>query len=105
MNVRRILGLGLAVAALSVLVANGIAHAEGRTDNSDDAGYPSTQSPTQGLDATGATAGDMGAQFLDAAKGRDRPPGADGTESDFGGPDPRYLEGPLGGLVKDGPLR
>jgi hypothetical protein len=38
------------------------------------------------------------------ANGDNRPDDADGTDTQFPGPDPRFVEGPAGGLVKNGPL-
>jgi hypothetical protein len=86
--------------ALSLAVA-GVAHAEG----SDGAtGYPSTQSPLQAVSAGGATLDNAITSFSDAANGDNRPDGANGTESEFPQADPRFVEGPVGGLVKNGPL-
>lgn len=95
--------IGLAAAVLPLLAA-GTAHAED-TEQTDDAttGYPSTQSPTQGADATGATAENANESFGDAANGEDRAEGVDGTDTEFPEADPRYFEGPLGGLL-NGPL-
>ncbi|MEJ2863795.1 hypothetical protein [Actinomycetospora flava] len=88
--------LGLAATVLPVLAAG--------TAQADETGYPSTQSPTQGVDAllgTGATTAESSA---DAVNGEDRAPGVDGTETEFPEADPRYVEGPLGGLLVNGPL-
>lgn len=73
----------------------------------DDHGFPSTQSPTQGLDAVGATVGTFGASFLDAAdtfSPDNRPDGVNGTDTEIPQADPRFVEGPVGGLLKDGPF-
>lgn len=69
--------------------------------------YADTQSPTQGVDAGQATAQNAIASLLDAvsaAGGNSRPDGANGLESRFPQPDPRFVEGPAGGLVKNGPF-
>ncbi|MDQ2707477.1 MAG: hypothetical protein M3Z25_07500 [Actinomycetota bacterium] len=101
MNARKATGLVVASAALLLLGA-GVAQA--RDNNDDSEGYPSTQSSSQGADAGKATLENDRSSFEDAANGEDRPHGADGTESEFGG-DPRLVEGPLGGLLKNGPLK
>ncbi|MCF7552898.1 MULTISPECIES: hypothetical protein [Pseudonocardia] len=61
-----------------------------------------TQPPTQGATATLATAEQLVAQFMDASNGNG-PSGADGVETEFPTPDPRFVEGPVGGLL-NGPL-
>jgi hypothetical protein len=108
MNKRRIAGLGLVAATALLLIGAGIAQAADDSEgDGDQYGYPSTQSPTQGADAGEATAADHGREFGDAtraAQGNGRPHGADGTESRFGDADPRLVEGPAGGLLKNGPL-
>jgi len=108
MNQRRIAGLGLLAATALLLIGAGIAQAADDGDGSGDRyGYPSTQSPTQGVDSGGATVDNGRDQFEDAAgaaQGNGRPHGADGTESRFGDADPRLVEGPAGGLLKNGPL-
>ncbi|GAA2557742.1 hypothetical protein [Pseudonocardia hydrocarbonoxydans] len=57
----------------------------------------------QGGSAVSALLGDAGAQFTDFLDGN-RPEGADGTEVEPVEADPRFVEGPLGGLITDGPL-
>jgi hypothetical protein len=57
-----------------------------------------TQSPLQGLSAGAATTDQLMAQFLDAANGPG-PSGADGVETEIPQPDPRFVEGPAGGLL------
>jgi len=108
MNKRRIAGLGLVAATALLLIGAGIAQAADDSEGDGDRyGYPSTQSPTQGADAGQATVDDHGHEFGDAtgaAQGNGRPHGADGTESRFGDADPRLVEGPAGGLLKNGPL-
>ncbi|MBN9792302.1 MULTISPECIES: hypothetical protein [unclassified Pseudonocardia] len=98
---RSLIAVG-ALAAVAFPLA-GIAAA----DTDEGHGYPSTQSPTQGLDAVGATVGTFGASFLDAAdtfSPSNRPDGVNGTDTEIPQPDPRFVEGPAGGLVKDGPF-
>ncbi|ALE85753.1 hypothetical protein [Pseudonocardia sp. HH130629-09] len=76
-------------------------------DDDREHGYPSSQSPTQGLDAVGATVDTFGASFLDASdtfSPDDRPDGVNGTDTEFPQADPRFVEGPAGGLVTDGPF-
>jgi hypothetical protein len=100
MTARRLVTLTLAGAAF-LLIPAGVAHA----DEDDSEGYPSTQSPTQGADAGAATVNNSRDSFNDAADGDNRPDGANGTETQFVQPDPRYVEGPVGGLLKNGPLK
>jgi hypothetical protein len=100
MTARRLVTLTLAGAAF-LLIPAGVAHA----DEDDSEGYPSTQSPTQGADAGAATVNNSADSFNDAADGDNRPDGANGTETQFVQPDPRYVEGPVGGLLKNGPLK
>ncbi|MEK6463851.1 hypothetical protein [Pseudonocardia alni] len=76
-------------------------------DEDGDHGYPSTQSPTQGLDAVLETADTLGFGVLDAADGfssSNRPDGVNGTDTELPQADPRFVEGPAGGLLKDGPF-
>ncbi len=101
MNARRTVGIAVAAAAALLVVGVGMAHAD---DDDDREGYPSTQSPTQGADAGAATLDNGRESFEDGANGEDRPDGADGTDTEFGEPDPRFIEGPLGGLADNGPL-
>jgi len=96
----RILGTIGLVAVLVPVVVAGVAHA----DESDVAGYPSTQSPLQAVTGIGATLGNAATSFIDAVNGDDRPDGANGTETEFPQADPRFVEGPVGGLVKNGPF-
>jgi hypothetical protein len=65
--------------------------------------FADPQSPTQGLDAGQATFETAVASLRDAMNGDNRPDGANGPESEFPQPDPRFVEGPAGGLVKNGP--
>jgi hypothetical protein len=64
----------------------------------------STQPPTQGLDAGVATLGGLTSSFLDAVNGQNRPPGADGTETEFPTDPVNLVEGPGAGLLKNGPF-
>jgi hypothetical protein len=88
-----------AVAGGLLLVGAGVAAA----DEGSNAGYPSTQNPGQLGSAVSELVGELGFQFGDAVNGDNRPDGANGVESEFPPIDPRYIEGPLGGLVKNGP--
>jgi len=63
-----------------------------------------TQPPLQVLDAGVATLGGLTDSFLDAANGPNRPPGADGTETEFPLDVPNLLTGPATGLIQNGPL-
>jgi hypothetical protein len=110
MNTRRIAAVGLLAATALLVIGAGIAQAADNSDgdgSGDRYGYPSTQSPTQGVDSGEATVDDHRREFGDAAdaeQGHGRPHGADGTESRFGDADPRLVEGPAGGLLKNGPF-
>ncbi|MFP5020952.1 hypothetical protein [Pseudonocardia phyllosphaerae] len=91
-----------ALAAVAFPLA-GIAHAAG----DDEHGYPSTQSPTQGLDALVATGDTAAFGLFDAVDGftaSNRPDGVNGTDTEFPQADPRFVEGPAGGLLVNGPL-
>lgn len=92
-TVRKRIVVGAIVAA-TVLGGAGVALAE-PVSTPDDLG--------QGGSAVTALLGDAGAQFTDFLDGN-RPEGADGTEVEPVDADPRFVEGPLGGLVTDGPL-
>lgn len=83
----------------------GIASAD--TDTDAEHGYPSTQSPTQGLDAVLETTDTLGYGFFDSAdavSSSNRPDGVNGTDTEIPQADPRFVEGPAGGLLKDGPF-
>jgi hypothetical protein len=62
------------------------------------------ESPTgdleQAVSAGVATIADAQASFLDAVDGPE-PDGTDGVETEFPQFDPRYVEGPVGGLLND----
>ncbi|NMO88961.1 hypothetical protein [Actinomycetospora sp. TBRC 11914] len=70
-------------------------------------GYPSTQSPAQGPSAVLATAGNLASSIMDAndnATGQARPEDANGTETQYPQADPRFVEGPVGGALVNGPF-
>jgi hypothetical protein len=70
-------------------------------------GYPSTQSPAQGPSAVLATAGNLAGSLMDAnanATGQARPEDANGTETQYPQADPRFVEGPVGGALLNGPF-
>lgn len=104
--------VGLAGAVLP-LAGAGIAQAA-TTDQPTEAagsdattGYPSTQSPAQGPSAVLATVGNVAASIMDAnnnATGNARPEDANGTDTQYPQADPRFVEGPAGGLAKNGPF-
>ena len=103
MNARkRLLAASLGLAGVILpLTAAGSAQAD--EENSTE-GYPSTQSPLQAVSAVGGTLGEANHGFMDALNGDNRPDGANGVETEFPPPDPRYVEGPVGGLLVNGPL-
>lgn len=103
-NAKRYTLAALATAAIAVsVIGAGIAQAsEDPTANGAAPDGPTTQSPTQGLSAILGTA-DNGAFGLSDALNPSRPDGANGVETRFPPLDPRYVEGPVGGLVKNGP--
>jgi hypothetical protein len=80
-----------------------------QTDGSEPTtGYPSTQSPTQGPSALFAIFGNTAGSIMDAnnnATGNARPEDANGTETQYPTPDPRFVEGPVGGLLVNGPFQ
>ena len=97
----------IAVGALGAVAfpLAGIAAAD--TDSDAEHGYPSTQSPTQGVDAVGATADTAGyglVDSLDSYSSSNRPDGVNGTDTELPQADPRFVEGPAGGLLKNGPF-
>ncbi|GAA4964505.1 hypothetical protein GCM10025792_03220 [Pseudonocardia tropica] len=76
-------------------------------DTEDGHGYPSTQSPTQGVGSVLELSDTFGYSFLDAAdtfSPTNRPDGVNGTDTEIPQADPRFVEGPVGGLVTDGPF-
>lgn len=66
------------------------------------AGVAAAASPTADLEQGGsalvATFENAVASFVDAIDGRE-PEGADGLETEFPEADPRFVEGPVGGLL------
>jgi hypothetical protein len=99
MNTAKRITLATAAGAM-LLIGAGVATA----DEDDAAGFPSTQSPTQLGSAVTETLGEANFGFMDALNGDNRPDGANGVESEFPPADPRYVEGPLGGLITNGPF-
>ncbi|GAA2536476.1 MULTISPECIES: hypothetical protein [Pseudonocardia] len=83
-----------AIVAATVLGGAGVALADVSTP--DDLG--------QGVNAVTTLVEDLLAQVIDAVDAP-RPEGADGLETELPDVDPRFVEGPLGGLINDGPLR
>ncbi|RZT83536.1 hypothetical protein EV383_0342 [Pseudonocardia sediminis] len=96
----------IAVGALSAVafpLAAGVASA----DEDSEHGYPSTQSPTQAVDAVVATVDTANFGFIDSLdtfSPTNRPDGVNGTDTEIPQPDPRFVEGPVGGLLLDGPF-
>ena len=64
------------------------------------AGTAAASDLEQAVSAGAATAADAQASFLDAADGPE-PEGADGLGTEFPEFDPRFVEGPAGGLLDD----
>jgi hypothetical protein len=58
----------------------------------------------QALDSGLATAENAVASLVDGLNGDNRPDGANGLESEFMPFDPRFVEGPAGGLLNNGPF-
>ncbi|MEQ3551061.1 hypothetical protein WIS52_11315 [Pseudonocardia nematodicida] len=87
-----------AVGAVAFPLA-GVAAAQ---DDDSTQGFPSTQSPTQGVDATGATLDTVAFNLTNVFD--DRPDGVNGTDVELPAADPRFVEGPLGGLLVNGPF-
>ena len=120
MNARkRILAASLGLAGVVLpLAAAGTAHAdEGDGGSSGGYGYDSvaensdgldsTQSPLQPVNAVLGTADAANFGFFDALdtfSPTNRPDGVNGTDTEFPQPDPRFVEGPAGGLLVDGPF-
>jgi hypothetical protein len=82
----------VAVVAVALPLGAGIASAATAADDLE-----------QGGSALVATLEDLATSFGDAVDGRE-PEGSEGLETEFPDLDPRYVEGPLGGLVDNGPL-
>jgi hypothetical protein len=87
----RILGAVLLGGTVLPLAAAGTAAA---------AETPPTADLEQAASATAATAANAQASFLDAIDGPE-PEGTDGAGSEFPQFDPRFVEGPAGGLLDD----
>lgn len=98
MSTAKRITLATAAGAL-LLVGAGVASA----DEDSNAGYPSTQSPAQVGNSVTAILGELTFQGTDALNGDNRPDGANGVENEFPPIDPRYVEGPVGGLL-NGPF-
>ncbi len=97
MNTAKRFTLAISAGAL-LLIGAGVAVAdEAETTGSD------TQSPTQVVDSVLATLDNGNFQLMDALNGDNRPDGANGVESEFPPADPRFVEGPVGGLL-NGPF-
>ncbi|QJY45158.1 hypothetical protein [Pseudonocardia broussonetiae] len=98
MSTAKRITLATAAGALLLLGA-GVAAA----DEDSNAGYPSTQNPGQVGSSVTAILGELTFQGTDALNGDNRPDGANGVENEFPPVDPRYVEGPVGGLL-NGPF-
>ncbi|MCX6463772.1 MAG: hypothetical protein NTW05_09285 [Pseudonocardiales bacterium] len=88
-----------AVAGGLLLIGAGVAAA----DEESTAGFPSTQNPGQLGTSVTAILDEVVFQGSDALNGDNRPDGANGVENEFPPISPRYIEGPLGGLIVNGP--
>ncbi len=99
MNTAKRITLVTAAGAL-LLVGAGVATA----DEGDNDGFPSSQNPGQLGSFLSETLGEANFGFMDAVNGDNRPDGANGVETEFPPADPRYVEGPLGGLMTNGPF-
>lgn len=84
-----------AIVAATVLGGAGIAMADPLSTPDD---------LVQGGSAVTALLGDLGEQLGDFTDGN-RPEGADGTEVEPIDADPRFVEGPLSGLLTEGPFQ
>ena len=84
-----------AIVAATVLGGAGIAMADPLSTPDD---------LVQGGSAVTALLGDLGEQLGDFTDGN-RPEGADGTEVEPIEADPRFVEGPLSGLLTEGPFQ
>lgn len=103
MNARkRLMAASLGVAGV-VLPFVAVGTAQANEENPVE-GYPSTQNPLQAVSAVGGILGEGNFQLTDALNGDNRPDGANGVESEFPPLDPRYVEGPAGGLLVNGPF-
>ncbi|GAA1390813.1 hypothetical protein GCM10009613_32200 [Pseudonocardia kongjuensis] len=98
----------IAVGALGA-VAFPLAGIAAADEGAEDAttGFPSTQSPTQAIDAVGSLVDTAQFGFVDAADSylpSNRPDGVSGTETELPPLNAGYVEGPVGGLIKNGPF-
>jgi hypothetical protein len=90
----------LATAAVTLpLIGVGIATA----DEGDTADFTNTQNPGQAGTSVVAILDELIFQGEDALNGDNRPDGANGVENEFPPVDPRYIEGPVGGVL-NGPF-
>ena len=101
-NAKRYTLAALATAAIAGSIV-GAGMAQASEDNGAAPAGPATQSPAQGGSAVLGTLDNANFGLMDALNGDDRPDGANGVETEFPPADPRYVEGPVGGLVKNGP--
>ncbi len=84
----------------TALLLAGVGIAQAAPDDEDGTeDFSSTQSPAQGLSALLATLEEANFGFMDALNGDNRPDGANGVETEFPPADPRFVEGPVGGLL------
>lgn len=99
MNKRYTLAAVASAAIALPLIGVGVAMA----DDDSDAGFPSTQNPGQLGTSVSEILSELEFQGTDALNGDNRPDGANGVENEFPPIDPRYVEGPVGGLA-NGPF-
>jgi hypothetical protein len=101
MNARkRLMAASLGVAGVVLpLAAAGTANAA--EEETPTTGFGSTQSPLQAVSSVLAIGGQSGHDIQDTANGYDRPDGANGNETELPAADPRFVEGPLSGLLDD----
>ncbi|WP_300007257.1 hypothetical protein [Pseudonocardia sp.] len=84
-----------AVAGGLLLIGAGVAVA----DEGSNTGFPSTQNPGQLGTSVTEIVGEFQFEGADALNGDNRPDGANGVENEFPPVHPRYIEGPVGGLL------
>ena len=99
MNKRYALAALAAAAVALPLAGAGFAMA----DEEETPAYTNTQNPGQAGSSITAILEELTFQGGDALNGDNRPDGANGVENEFPPADPRYIEGPVGGLLKNGP--
>lgn len=104
-TVKRTMGT-LAAVALALPLGAGVASA-GEAGAPPDSPKAKAEAPAGDLGQTGSflteTLKEAMFQFQDALNGDNRPDGGNGTEAEFPPLDPRYLGGPIGGLL-NGPF-